>query len=140
LRRSALDLTDVPDELGVSIDRWLTYLVCRDGFPAWYIPERLGSYRVHRNTITSRGGSAWAYTSVYLWQRLLDDKRLRDIRPELRTKSADALTHLGITLIREGRGAEARRFLGRAVVRKPALRSTGALILSMLPRQSAARI
>jgi glycosyltransferase involved in cell wall biosynthesis len=140
LRRSALDLSDFPEEIGPSVDRWLTYLVCRNGWPAWYVPERLGSYRAHRDSITSSGGSAWARSAVYLWQRLLEDDRLSGIRPELRTMSAIALTQLGITLIREGRGADARRFLGRAVVRKPALRSTAAFILSMLPQKVSAKM
>jgi glycosyltransferase involved in cell wall biosynthesis len=133
LRRSALDVTDVPEEVGASVDLWLLYLVARRKRGAWYIAERLSRYRVHDESITSNGGSSWAESSVYTWQRILNDDGLGELRPELEHKSAMALSCLGITLLKEGRGREARPFLRSAISHNFAWRPCAALALTFMP-------
>lgn len=133
LRRSAIDLNDFPEQIGGRYDLWLGYLVSRNGEAAWYIPERLSRYRVHGGSATAANSVALARSSVYVWERLLADDRLRCLRPALVTKLSKSSYALGICLLREGDRLEAQRAFRASLRLRPALRPTAGWILTICP-------
>jgi glycosyltransferase involved in cell wall biosynthesis len=133
LRLSAIDLDDFPEQIGANYDLWLAYLLSRGGGAAWYISERLTRYRVHSASATAGGGVALSRSSVFIWERLLGDRRLMTIHPALRRKLAGGLTSLGIRLLRESNRSEARLVLRRAFTLRPTPRSAMAWTLTLLP-------
>jgi hypothetical protein len=46
----------LPDDAGSAYDLWLTYLLCKNGLGAFYISDRLSSYRVHADNLTKSLG------------------------------------------------------------------------------------
>ena len=73
-------------------------------------------------------------SSVFVWEQLLKDNALTSIHPDLRHKYADALTVLGIRLLRSGARGEAREVLRSALVQRPTLRPALGVVLGMLPQ------
>jgi glycosyltransferase involved in cell wall biosynthesis len=130
-RRAAVDWDAVPTEAGAVYDLWLVYLACRDGGGAYYVPERLTRYRTH----ASAHSATHRIDTAFLWcyEHFLSDPRLQHLRPELRRAVARFRTGAGIGLLREGRRADARRLLARALREHPQPRAAGALLLSVLP-------
>jgi glycosyltransferase involved in cell wall biosynthesis len=136
-RASALDLSDFPAQVGGHYDLWLAYLLTRTGGGAWYTPERLMRYRVHSQSASSKGGVALARSSVYIWERLIDDEQLADIRPELQMKLSRALASLGVRLLCEDHRKEARSAFLRAFAHKPGWHPATGWALSTLPTPAA---
>ena len=133
MRRSAIDLSDFPEEIGGTYDVWLAYLLSRRGGGAWYVPDRLTRYRVHKGSATARGGLELARSAVYVWTRLVNDDCLMDIRTQLSNKLSILLTNLGSALLREGQRTEARRAFIGALRRRTTWKPAAGLMLSALP-------
>ena len=130
IRRSAIDWTDFPEEIGTGYDMWIAYLASRDGAGAYYCPRRLLRYRWHAGAISASRNQRWR---LYCYSRFIADDRLRPILSGLRRVDAISSTSLGISLLREGRHREARTPLVRGLVRAPELRGAVSLVLSFLP-------
>jgi glycosyltransferase involved in cell wall biosynthesis len=47
------------EHAGPAYDLWLTYYLARDGGAAFYVSERLSSWRTHATNLTSAGGLDW---------------------------------------------------------------------------------
>ena len=54
-RRDALPLGELSPGVAPHLDVWLSYLLARDGAAAYYSPQRLMSYRLHRGPTARRG-------------------------------------------------------------------------------------
>lgn len=132
-RRAAVDWADFPREVRGAYDFWLTYLACRDGQGAAYVPARLTRYRVHGGQAT-RGRAYTAPGNVACLRRIAADERLPvEAREALRARLRATLLLLGGELVGEGRRSEARsaldeaRQLGAAGLRPAVLRALAAL-------------
>lgn len=132
LRRSAIDWSDIPN-LPSCYDFWLMYLVCRDGQAGYYLPERLTRYRVHAASETATGRMRGDQGYLMCCDRILEDERVTEIWPDLRTEYARACADLGITLVRRGRIEEGRPFLRRGLQVQWSLRSLALYALSYTP-------
>ena len=53
-RRDALDGELIPEAVGGTYDFFLSYLLSRNGEGAFYVPERLASWRIHSRNLTAR--------------------------------------------------------------------------------------
>jgi glycosyltransferase involved in cell wall biosynthesis len=132
MRRSAIDWSDVPP-LPSSYDLWLMYLVSRERQAGYYVPERLTRYRVHSNSESATGRMRVDQGYIICYERMLEDERLEEIWPELRTELAGACTDLGITMARRGRIAEGRPFLKRGTELRGSPRAWALYWLSFFP-------
>lgn len=133
LRRSAIDLSDFPEQIGGHFELWLCYLLSRDGGAAWYIPERLTRYRVHEGSATAGSSVELSRSSVYIGERMLADGRLGCLRPALVTKLSRSYYELGLHLLRRGDRSEAKSAFRRSLNLRPALRPTAGWALSACP-------
>lgn len=85
-RRSSL-----PKELpsvGPAYDLWLTFLLARTGAAAFFVPERLSSWRNHEDNTTSGGGIAWLNDSARCWLAVSNDPHFIFYRKLARSKGA----------------------------------------------------
>lgn len=83
MRRSSLDLEHIPAEVGPIYDRWLTYLLCRDGHAAYFHPEPLTYYRVHEAQESDGLSVNKCAAELYCSEQFVADSRLSDIHPQL---------------------------------------------------------
>jgi len=135
-RKSAFDWSAFPPEVGPLYDFWLAYMACREGRGAYYVPERLTHYRVHPEQHSR--GDRFLPAKAYCYNAFLADERLAPIRPELKRARARIDISLGLSLLEEGRRAEARRRLLAALPFAPELRGLGGLAISLLPNPGGA--
>lgn len=133
-RKSAIDWDDFPAEVNSYYDRWIIYLACRTGMAAYYHPERLTRYRVHRSSATSTSGLDFPRSSVACHDRFVQDKRLESLWPDLRRLRGLSYTKLGIIQLEVGDSDQARQSLWTGFKDAPNLRAVAALCLSFLPR------
>ena len=89
-RRSSL-----PKELpsaGPAYDLWLTFLLARTGSSAFFVPDRLSSWRNHQDNTTSGGGIPWLDDSARCWLALANDPFFICHRKAALQKSARAFS------------------------------------------------
>jgi glycosyltransferase involved in cell wall biosynthesis len=135
-RKSAFDWSDFPPEVGPLYDLWLAYKACREGRGAYYVPARLTHYRVHPEQLSR--GDPFLHPKAYCYNAFLADERLAPIRADLKRAQARVEISLALSLLEEGRRAEARRRLLAALPVAPELRGLGGLVISLLPNPALA--
>jgi glycosyltransferase involved in cell wall biosynthesis len=135
-RKSAFDWSDFPPEVGPLYDLWLAYKACREGRGAYYVPARLTHYRVHPEQLSR--GDPFLHPKAYCYNAFLADERLAPIRADLKRAQARVEISLALSLLEEGRRAEARRHLLAALPVAPELRGLGGLVISLLPNPALA--
>jgi hypothetical protein len=132
-RKSALP-REWPDGVGPAYDLWLAYALCATGGGAYYCPDRLTSWRVHRGSLSATGGLAWSTGSAQCWREMAGAPLFSGLRPAIKTKLATACTRAAMYCLRDGDGPASRHFARQAwLARKTRLRSLAALGLSCLP-------
>ena len=85
-RRSSLP-KEFPS-VGPAYDLWLTFLLARTGGLAYFVPERLSSWRNHQDNTTSGGGLAWLEDSANCWLSVANDPFFNSYRKVALSKSA----------------------------------------------------
>ena len=136
-RNGLIDWDEVPPEASLPYEVWMTYLACREGAAAYYVPERLMRYRRHAESASEtrmeRGG-------VWMYDQILLDERLADMRGDLLRASASWRASLGISLLTEGSAVEARQHLWRALRAGAWLHAGAGLAISLLPSSTRADV
>jgi glycosyltransferase involved in cell wall biosynthesis len=129
-RNGLIDWDEVPPEVSTPYDMWMRYLLSRDGGAAYYVPQRLMRYRVHEGSGTE---SRFERPAVWIYDQILRDERLADLRTDILRISGYFRASLGISLLAEGRVTEAREYLWQGL-RAGSWRNAGAgLAISLLP-------
>jgi glycosyltransferase involved in cell wall biosynthesis len=88
-RRSALSLPDMDRQAGSACDLWMSYLLCRGGQGAYYVPERLVRYRVHPGAESAQPSNRQE-GNIWVWQQLSADPAMAKWRRQMRRKLARA--------------------------------------------------
>ncbi len=138
-RASALDPDDLRTEARASYDKWIAYLLCRDGQAAYYHPERLTAYRVHNGQESAKSSVNWAAGEVFCAETWMADPHLSDIADDLRHLALQKRVDLGKELLRSGRLLEARKHLWSALW-KNLTRTVPLFTISFLPSRIAHQI
>ena len=131
VRKAAVNWDDFPTGIR-AYDYWLTYLACRDGGAAFYLPERLTCYRTHPKMATVCNSRYVDTGLLECYQRFLRDDRLREIWPALHRMAATEHTRLGVTCMLEGQSAQARQHF-RTGLSAPGIKPVIGQLLSLLP-------
>lgn len=128
-RRSALpDRFD--DTAGPAYDLWIAYWLCRTGFGAYYVPERLSRWRTHPTNLTSAAGSDWALGGATCWAAIASDPALRSIAPAARRRAALAYYECARGAWRAGQLGATRQFGMQSLTQQLTWRGAVALALS----------
>lgn len=136
IRTSALNSDDLRIEARASYDKWIAYLLCRDGQAAYYHPERLTAYRIHNGQESSLSSIHWAKGELFCVETWAADSRLAELNGDLRRLVDQKHIDLGKELLRVGKTREARLHLSRALS-EMAWRAVPLLVLTFLPRRVA---
>jgi glycosyltransferase involved in cell wall biosynthesis len=137
-RRSAINLDDFPDEVSSGYDFWMVYLGVRDGGPIYYHPERLTFYRIHEGSQTSsfheprKGLRAFEYTE-FIYRRLLADRRLARIWPELRKQVSEMRARNGFGSLRLHQRRRALKRFFASMQMRPNRRALAGIALGLMP-------
>ncbi len=107
-RRSLLP-DELPAEVGPAYDLWLTYLLCREGRGAFYLPDRLANWRVHASNLTGQGDAAWFRGTAACWEAAKRDPGLVSIRPAARGHAVSAYLFCAVGAWRAGRRRDCLR-------------------------------
>jgi hypothetical protein len=137
-RRAALPAV-LPAAAGPAYDLWLSYLLCRGGGGAWYVPERLSAWRSHDTNLTSQGGLSWLHGSATCWQAMASDPGCAAVRAAARRRASRAYTTCAGRAWAQGRFGDCERYAWRALAHGPTVRSLAACLLPLLPMRLAPR-
>ena len=137
-RKSAIDWSDFPPEVGTHYDIWLAYQAARTGGGAHYEPRRLTRYRVHDQSETRSWGSAAGRLksmrqAEFVFRRFLEDPGLANLRSVIAGLYARKAVQLAGALIDDGAAYEARRILREAHRRAPRPEIKATMLLALLP-------
>ena len=109
----------------------MLYLASRDGAAACYVPDRLMRYRWHEESTSENVRLEAPF--VWIYDHVLMDERLADIRADLVRASAPLRASLGITMLAEGDAAPARRHLWQGLRGGAWIKAGAGLAISLLP-------
>lgn len=129
-RNGLIDWDDVPPDVAPPYEMWLRYLASRDGGAAYYVPQRLTRYRLHQVAETE---TRFERPAVWIYDHILLDERMADLRGEIMRTSALFRASLGISLLAEGRVTEARRHLWQGLLAGAWRKGGAGLVISLLP-------
>ena len=131
-RAGLIDWDEVPPEVAPPYEMWLRYLASRDGAAAYYVPKRLMRYRVHEASLTE---TRFEQPTVWIFDHILEDERMAELRTEILRTSAPFRASLGITVLAEGDAVkDARRYLWQGLRAGAWLPAGAGLAISVLPR------
>jgi glycosyltransferase involved in cell wall biosynthesis len=136
MRRSVLDLNDFPDEVDPIYDLWLAYLLCRDGWAAYYLPDRLTYYRAHPAQEASHSTVKKTLAHLYCYRRFAEDGYITSLGDPFRDRLKEHHVHLAIDYLCSGNTKDARASLRAGLPSRP-YRSIPAFLLSLLPSRVA---
>jgi glycosyltransferase involved in cell wall biosynthesis len=129
-RNGLVDWDEVPPEVAPPYEVWMTYLACRRGGAAYYVPERHMRYRVHGEAASE---TRLERPAVWTYDHILADESLGDLRREIWRSSAPFRASLGLSLLAEGHAPEARRHLWQGFRAGARVNAAAGLAISLLP-------
>jgi glycosyltransferase involved in cell wall biosynthesis len=129
-RNGLLDWDEVPPEVAPPYELWMAYLASRDGSAAYYVPERNMRYRVHG---LAEHETRFERPAVWIYDHILLDERLADLRDDILRASAPFRASLGISLLAEGDAVQARRHLLQGLRAGAWFHASAGLAISLLP-------
>jgi len=134
IRREALRPEILTPLAGSAIDLWITFALCRAGQGAYYVPERLIRYRVHRGADTARLDNC-RETTVWVWEQIANEPGLdEETRKTVLRRLSRARQRTSYLLARLGSRRAALRGAVSALQECPSLRGVAVLAVTALPR------
>jgi glycosyltransferase involved in cell wall biosynthesis len=131
--KSRLNLSELRIEAGPSYDLYMTYMAARAGLGAWYIPERLSSYRVHSGMETQTGRERIHHANIFCNRRFLADPVLAPWRQVFVARLADAYAGLAVISLRQGKRLSAIVQFVQSCYANPTRRAVAGIVYSFLP-------
>lgn len=129
----------LPDRAGPAYDLWLTYMLCRGGNAAYYVPERLSEWRSHEQSLTAQAGLDWAFGSATCWDAVAGEPAFADVAPEARRHAALMYYECARAAHRMGDLKQCRTFAKQSLSRGYSWRGVYAAMLGFAPFTSAVR-
>lgn len=123
-----------PDQAGPAYDLWLTYLLCRGGYGAFYVQDRLSSWRTHANNLTSQNGIDWSVGAATCWAAALADQRLTSVHQIVRQKVAVAYFYCALRSQSNGNRWACIKYGFKSLQAKPSIRGLYACFMPFLPK------
>lgn len=114
-RRSKVTPEFITPEAKGAIDIWLLYQCVRTGYGAYYIPERLMNYRLHGAGMSHSMPQYMLEGHLFRHRSILADTKMTSLHATVKPQLTGTLTHLGVTLLRQGAQGEARQILKEAL-------------------------
>jgi cellulose synthase/poly-beta-1,6-N-acetylglucosamine synthase-like glycosyltransferase len=124
-----------PPQVGPAYDLWLAYLLCRDGYGAYHVADRLSSWRMHAASLTSKGGADWSRDTALCWQTVSRDENLSSIHKVACRKAARAHASCALSLRLSGQRRDCFECGLNSLKMEVTWRGLAACLLPMLPKR-----
>ena len=125
---------------GPAYDLWLTYLLAKTGGSAYYLPERLSSWRNHEDNTTSAGGIAWLEDSANCWLSISKDPAFQSCRAKIRSKCASSLFACSMREWKNNRRMKSFKFALRSLIFCFNIKTVIMIILILCPYNMISRL
>jgi glycosyltransferase involved in cell wall biosynthesis len=132
-RKDAVDWSLVVPQVAGAYDYWIACLLAAARKPIYYVPKRLGRWRVHGAMETGRRSHDRNENMVYIYSTLLERGWFPELKAVLRAKLAEALYVVGHDKLQFGRASEARSYWWRSFLLHRRLRPLAQAAASFLP-------
>ncbi len=132
-RKDAVDWDMVVPHVAGAYDYWISCLLAATRKSVYYVPKRLGRWRVHGAMETGRRSHDRHENMVYIYSTLLERGWFPELKAVLRAKLAEALYVAGHDKLEFDRASEARAYLWRSFLLHPRLRPLAQAAASFLP-------
>jgi len=113
-RKDAIDWSLLVPEVAGAYDYWISCLLAATRRPFYYVPKRLGRWRVHGAMETNRRSHDKNENQVYIYDTLLKREWFPELKAALKARLADALFAVGRDKLNFDRTREARSYLWRS--------------------------
>jgi glycosyltransferase involved in cell wall biosynthesis len=139
-RKDAVDWSLVVPAVSGAYDYWISCLLAATRRPFFFVPRRLGRWRVHGGMETSRRSHDKGENLVYIYSTMLERGWFPELESALKARLAEALIVAGRAKLQFDRAREARRYLWRSFLlqRRPGVLVRAAA--SFLPGAIRARL
>lgn len=125
----------LPDHVGPAYDLWMAYWLCQEGYSAYYVKDRLTSYRIHLNNLSSQGGVEFPRGMAECWKAISKDNRFDMIHSIARQKSAPLFITCAHASWLAGRRWDCIYFGYQSLKIRPTLKGVAAIfLLPLFPR------
>jgi len=114
-RPAALGSEPMPTDVAGAYDFYLAYRLCRNGGGAVFVPQRLAAWRIHSANLTAVASPARSEEVAYVYQILVHDPQLKQVRKELVRAYGEALWSVSARHLRWGSRFAALRAAIRSV-------------------------
>ena len=139
IRREFILWQEIPAEVGVAWDMYLTYLCSRSNLGAYYCSERLTCVRIHSGSETYNDKQDFEAkiqkmkSHVFCYEQFMKDENLSEFKPIFQRKWAFYNTAISINLLRVNQPIAARQYALASLGQNFSLRSLVTLMLSYMP-------
>lgn len=133
VRNGLADWSSFPQESKHMFDRWFSYLVCRGGGGAYYVPERLAYSRESGQNATALLPLSWSESGACCYEAFARDPAMAPVRGFLNRQAAAYRTIEASVRLRAGESASARRAAVQSLRDRPSLKGLAAFLASLLP-------
>lgn len=113
-RKEAIDWSLLVPEVTGAYDYWISCLLAATRRPFYYVPKRLGRWRVHGAMETNRRSHDKSENQVYIYDTLLKHGWFPELEAALKARLADALFAVGRDKLKFDRAREARIYFWRS--------------------------
>jgi glycosyltransferase involved in cell wall biosynthesis len=132
-RKDAVDWSLVAPVVTGAYDYWISCLLAATRKPIYYVPRRLGRWRVHGGMETSRRSHDKGENLVHIYATMLERNWFPELKTVLKVKLAEALLIVGRDKLHFGRVQEARKYFWRSFCLSLRLRTLAKTVSAFLP-------
>lgn len=132
-KSGSIDLDEIYDGVGTAYDWWMSFLHCKSTFECYYVPEKLMSYRVHLNSMTSAKTSEHAENVTFILSHFLIYQSFPDKNKIIKKRMVMAAFNIAKCRLLLCENAEARAGLIKAFRLTGSLRCIMAYLFACLP-------
>jgi len=134
-RKEAVNWHLLVEKVAGAYDFWISCLLASCGRPAYYIPERLSKYRVHRLMETARRAADKNENMVFIYGSLIEFNLFPGLKASLRRRYRESLFACGKDYLSFGRLSKAREYFLRSLKESFNAKALAGLVLTWLPRR-----
>lgn len=132
-RKSLIDTSMAYKNVGVCADFWVACVYVHFRLPIYYVPERLASYRVHKDSETNGGSSRLPDSERFIYGFLLQEQWFPDNDELINIRIADATFRSAKARLISGNSKEARELFVLCIKKYRMPRCVIGFILCMFP-------
>jgi glycosyltransferase involved in cell wall biosynthesis len=138
-RRASLP-SSLPVDAGPAYDLWLSYLLSRDGSGAYYVAERLSSWRAHASNLTAARNIDLLRGAARCWATIAEDRGFLAIRHAVLRNESLAYYACARWYFRHGHSKEGRECVWRSLRARAHWRALLLYAIGTLPSSISRRI